>query len=142
MLSKYRARLQLLKCLIFCHVIMISMAHANTHHPQDFLDKIKDSKDAGKSVYEHFCSVCHNPKPQILLGAPRSQVHEDWVMRTKTGLNALIKNTHEGFNAMPPRGGCFECSDEQLFAALLYMLPSEEKKQLSNQIGAHKKIIK
>lgn len=118
------------------------MVHANTHHPQDFLDKIKGSQDAGKSVYEHFCSVCHDSKPQIPLGAPRSQVHEDWGMRTKKGLDVLIKNTHEGLNAMPPRGGCFECSDEQLFAALLYMLPLEEQKRLSNQIDAHKKTIK
>jgi len=37
----------------------------------------------------------------------------------------LLEHTSEGFGAMPARGGCFECTDEQLELAILAMLPKK-----------------
>jgi len=39
---------------------------------------------------------------------------------------------------MPARGGCFECSDEQLVLAILAMLPESAKKSIINELEARK----
>lgn len=97
-----------------------------SHHPQDFLKKIAGSKDEGQQIVRHYCSNCHAVKPLISLGAPRVGVASDWEPRIKQGLDVLFKNTDEGLNAMPPRGGCFECTDEQLKLAIIAMLPVQK----------------
>lgn len=73
----------------------------------------------------HFCANCHALKPLIELGAPKIQQVKDWESRIKKGLDKLFINTSEGLNAMPPRGGCFECTDEQLKLAILVLLPKD-----------------
>ncbi len=96
---------------------------AATHHPQDFLQSIQNSPHEGEKIVQHFCANCHAEKPLIQLGAPRIGCTEDWKLRVKQGLDMLLKHTTEGVNAMPARGGCFECTDEQLKLAIEAMLP-------------------
>lgn len=115
--------------------------YAASHHPQVFLEQIKGSKNEGEQIVSHFCINCHAKTPLIPLGAPRIGELQDWKTRLKQGINLLLKHTDEGFNAMPARGGCFECTDQQLILAILAMLPDEGKKELSSDIKAHKKII-
>lgn len=134
MLSKYRASLQSFIVFVLGQLWILA-AVANTHHPQDFLNEIKGSKDEGRAIYQHFCALCHDIKPQIPVGAPRAQISEDWGIRVTKGLDSLIKNTHNGLGVMPPRGGCFECTDDQLLAAIRYMLP---KKTWSHQHSEYK----
>ena len=105
-------------------------AMANTHHPEQFLKDIRGKKDEGEQIVAHFCSNCHAQKPLIPLGAPREGIDEDWKPRVAKGLKSLLKNTSEGINAMPPRGGCFECEDEQLMLAIKAMLSPKMLKQL------------
>jgi cytochrome c5 len=95
---------------------------AETHHPEDFLKSIAGKPQAGRAIVEHFCSVCHSPNPQIQLGAPRQGMASDWQPRLKQGSRALFEHTDMGMGAMPPRGGCFECTDEQLKAAIDYLV--------------------
>ena len=38
------------------------------------------------------------------------------------GFPTLVKIAIEGQNGMPPRGTCFDCSDEEIEATVLYML--------------------
>lgn len=115
---------------------------AQSHHPQEFLQSITGTKNEGKAIYQHFCSNCHASKPVINLGAPKIASELDWSYRVKQGLDVLFEHTDTGLNAMPPRGGCFECTDEQLLAAIIAMLPEKDKKSLLNQIEDHKKNIK
>jgi len=105
---------------------------AATHHPQDFLNAIKGTKDEGEQVVQHFCADCHAERPLIPLGAPRIKQHTDWDGRIKLGIDKLLQHTDEGLNAMPPRGGCFECTDEQLKSAIAAMLPDSLKKHVTN----------
>lgn len=114
-------------------------AQANTHRPQDFLQKISGSKDEGEQIYAHYCANCHALKPLIPLGAPRIGVLEDWQVRLKQGAEQLIKHSDEGLNAMPPRGGCFECTDKQLLLAIIILLPKKLKNDVFNELRDHKK---
>lgn len=109
---------------------------AGSHHPQEFLQSIAGTKNQGYAIYEHFCSNCHAIKPIINLGAPKIADEKDWSLRIKQGLAVLFEHTDAGLNAMPPRGGCFECTDEQLLSAILALLPEKEKNLLINQTKA------
>lgn len=115
---------------------------AETHRPEDFLNQVKGSKNEGEQIYQHFCVNCHAQKPLIPLGAPRFGDEGDWKLRLKQDIKILFQHTEEGINAMPPRGGCFECTDEQLALALVEMLPAQDKKRVSNELGDYKKITK
>jgi cytochrome c5 len=101
--------------------------YSETHHPQQFLQSISGAKNEGEQIYQHFCSNCHAIKPLISLGAPRIG-KADWSIRLKQGMKVLFKHTDEGLNAMPARGGCFECTDEQLLKAIQYMIPKPASK--------------
>lgn len=108
-------------------MIQASM-HAESHKPQKFLQSISGAKNEGELVYNHFCVNCHAQKPLIPMGAPRVGELKDWSMRLKQGMNTIFKHTDEGLNAMPARGGCFECTDKQLLLAIEFMLPADSKK--------------
>lgn len=107
--------------------LLTSSCWSASHHPQDFLKNIAGSKNEGAQIVEHYCAMCHAEKPMIQLGAPSVGDATAWEPRIRQGVDRLIKNTNEGINAMPARGGCFECSDEQLYLAILAMLPDDLK---------------
>ena len=100
-------------------------AYATSHRPQDFLNSIQGTQNEGEQIVEHFCATCHAEKPLINLGAPKINNKIDWKIRLRQGFKQLFHNTSQGKNLMPARGGCFECSDEQLRLAIEALLPKE-----------------
>ena len=109
--------------ILCCGCFYSVFLSAASHHPQEFLTSIQGKSDEGTQIVTHFCANCHAVKPLINLGAPRIGQKADWQIRLKQGLEKLFNHTAEGYHAMPPRGGCFECSDEQLKKAIRAMLP-------------------
>lgn len=97
-----------------------------SHHPQEFLNSIAGEKNEGELIVQHYCATCHAVKPTIQVGAPRIGNAEDWSPRIKQSMDILFKHSDEGINAMPPRGGCFECTDKQLLLAIQAMLPKKD----------------
>lgn len=78
----------------------------------------------GEEIYNNFCSSCHNPG---LSGAPKLGDVEAWAPRIAKGKALLLEATIAGIApAMPPRGMCFSCSDEDLAAAIDYMVESSQ----------------
>ncbi len=79
---------------------------------------------SGEEVYNNFCASCHNPG---LSGAPRLGDVEAWAPRIAKGDALLLETTIAGVPpAMPPRGMCFDCSDEDLSAAIQYMVQNSQ----------------
>lgn len=78
-------------------------------------------KEPGKETYDHYCTVCHRDG---LAGAPKFRNEVDWKPRLagKT-LDDLVASSIKGLNAMPAQGTCIKCSDDELKAAISYMLP-------------------
>lgn len=74
--------------------------------------------DIGKKIYDTHCVVCHATG---LAGAPKFGDAAAWKPHIAKGLNVLFQHVHDGFNAMPPKGTCAECSDADLKAAISYM---------------------
>jgi len=108
-------------------ILLTCNVHAANHHPKIFLQKIMGDPHEGQLIVNHYCATCHAQHPLIPLGAPRQQKLEDWQPRLKQNLKQLFKHVDEGFNAMPARGGCFECTDHQLYLAILALLPKSTK---------------
>ena len=101
---------------------LVSMSWAASHYPQNFLHSIANKPDEGMQIIQHYCAECHAEKPLIQLGAPRIGHSEDWASRMQAGMQKIFLHTDQGLNAMPPRGGCFECSDQQLMKTIRIML--------------------
>ena len=93
------------------------------HHPDKFIQQQKKEKNPGKKIYQAYCENCHAKEPLIQVQAPKFRHLADWQLRLKQTDKLLFKHVDEGINTMPPRGGCFECSDKALLAAIKYMLP-------------------
>jgi len=75
----------------------------------------------GKKVYDATCMVCHATG---VAGAPKYGDKAAWAPRVATGEETLVKNSINGIRAMPPRGGNGGLSDDQVRAAVQYMLAS------------------
>ena len=68
--------------------------------------------------YNKSCAVCH---AQGVAGAPKTGDAAAWAPRMEKGMEALVASVNKGLNAMPPKGMCFDCSDEEYAALITYM---------------------
>lgn len=73
----------------------------------------------GAAVYGTFCIACH---ASGVSGAPKTGDAADWAPRIAQGEDVLKKHAIEGLNAMPPKGTCMDCSDEEIVAAINHMI--------------------
>ena len=75
----------------------------------------------GEQVVAQTCAVCHGPG---VMGAPKIGDANDWGNRFKTqgGLDGLTKHAIAGIRQMPARGGNPALTDEEMHAAVKYML--------------------
>ena len=73
----------------------------------------------GKGVYEQICQACHAAG---LTGAPKLGDKTAWAPRIARGETVLMQNALKGIRMMPPRGGNPGLSDEQVRAAVAYMV--------------------
>lgn len=92
------------------------------HYPATFVKQLKGDPEAGKKIFQEYCTTCHGNPPKIDIHAPQIGDQKEWQNRKKLGMELLLKITINGVAAMPARGGCFECSDEQLRETIQYIL--------------------
>lgn len=76
----------------------------------------------GETVYSAACVSCHATGAA---GAPKLG-DADWGVRLAArGLDALYVNAIQGYNAMPAKGLCMDCSDKEIEAAVDYILAAQ-----------------
>lgn len=75
------------------------------------------ARTAADIVAKH-CGACHVAG---ILGAPKVGDTAAWQARASNGLDGLLANAISGINAMPPKGTCADCSDDELRAAIQNM---------------------
>ena len=74
---------------------------------------------SAQGTYEQYCAMCHNTG---MAGAPRREDADHWAARVEEiGLQAVVTNAINGINAMPPRGMCATCTDEQIGEVVQYL---------------------
>jgi cytochrome c5 len=68
-------------------------------------------------VIAQHCTACHSVG---LLNAPKIGDAADWGKRAQEqgGLDGLLAKAITGINAMPPKGTCGDCSDDELKGAI------------------------
>lgn len=77
----------------------------------------------GKATYDTYCVACHMSG---VAGAPVFGDKDLWAPRIAKGMDALLVSATNGLNAMPPKGTCMSCSDEDLKAAIEYMVSNSQ----------------
>jgi len=79
----------------------------------------KLTQAAGKEIYETYCSVCHNTGAA---GSPKFGDATAWKPIIAQGKSILYSRALKGYNAMPARGTCASCTDNEIYAAVDYMV--------------------
>ncbi len=74
---------------------------------------------SGEAIYNQVCTMCHSIG---VAGAPKFGNAGDWAPRSAKGYDELLASALRGLNAMPPRGTCSQCSDEEILNAIKYMV--------------------
>ncbi|MDX1695746.1 MAG: c-type cytochrome [Ketobacteraceae bacterium] len=76
-----------------------------------------------EELYNGKCSSCHAVG---VLDAPVPGNKEQWAPRIAKGTETLYDHAINGFNAMPPKGGCVDCSDDDIKAMVDYMISQSQ----------------
>lgn len=77
---------------------------------------------SGEEIYGQFCTACHTAG---VSGAPKLAA-ADWQPRVAKGMDVITQSMLNGIGAMPARGTCMNCTDEELSSALQYMLDNAQ----------------
>ena len=74
-------------------------------------------------IYNTYCTACH---ASGVAGAPVMGDVAVWDERMSKGIETVYENAINGITAMPAKGTCSDCSDDEIKAVVDYML--EESK--------------
>ncbi len=77
---------------------------------------------SGALLYRQYCVTCHGSGAA---GAPKvgKENRLYWSHEVEEeGFETLVQEAIHGINAMPPRGNCYDCSDQEIRNAVIYML--------------------
>ena len=89
---------------------------------------VEEPLDMGQRVYNGLCISCHNGLPNI----PKVGDKAAWESRIAQGMALLYEHSIKGFIseggliAMPPKGGNLNLSDEEVKAAVDYMVANSQ----------------
>lgn len=76
-----------------------------------------------EDIYNSNCMACH------MTGASDAPIlgnAEQWAPRIAQGTETLYLHAIEGLNAMPAKGLCLSCSDEEIHAVVDYMVENSQ----------------
>lgn len=73
-------------------------------------------------IYQGKCFACHGTGAA---GAPKVGT-ADWAPRIAKGVDALYASALNGVRAMPPKGMCMDCSDDDIKAVVDYMVENSK----------------
>lgn len=73
----------------------------------------------GKAVYDKTCVACHATG---VANAPKLGDKAAWAPRIATGRDALVASVVKGKGAMPPKAGAANLSDDDIKAAVDFMV--------------------
>ena len=95
---------------------------ASTKRDLPVVEKI-EVVQLGQIAYENKCSACH---ANDAIGAPVVGDKNTWDEVISKGLDKVYHNAINGINAMPPKGGNMDLSDEEMTVIVDYMINSSK----------------
>ena len=78
-----------------------------------------EEKQTPEQIYQASCFGCHGTGAA---GAPKTGDAAAWAPRIAKGVDTLVSNAISGLNAMPPKGLCMSCSDDDLRGVVEYIV--------------------
>ncbi|MBL8351342.1 MAG: cytochrome c5 family protein [Burkholderiaceae bacterium] len=75
----------------------------------------------GKAVYDKTCVACH---ASGVANAPKLGDKAAWAPRVAQGKDAMVASVVKGKGAMPPKAGAADLKDDDIKAAVDFMLAS------------------
>jgi len=110
---------------------IVKIAHElNDFHPAPStakdLPKAKEGEEISEAqkIYEATCSACH---ANAAIGAPVVGDKEIWAKLLKEkGIEEIYNNGIQGINAMPPKGGNMDLSDDKTKEVIDYMIKTSQ----------------
>ena len=78
---------------------------------------------SGKEVYASGCAACHDSGAA---GAPKLGDVAAWTPRADKGIDKLFSNAWFGYNAMPAKGMCKKCSEDEIKDAVVYLVDNSK----------------
>lgn len=85
-----------------------------------------EQKQAGQrspeQVYQGYCVYCHaNGTAGAPAVGPEHRLYWSHEVEEE-GFETIVQEAIDGINAMPPRGGCGDCTDREIRDTVIYML--------------------
>lgn len=74
---------------------------------------------AGEQIVTSVCAACH---ASGLMQSPKLGSADDWAPRIEKGIETLYDHAINGFNMMPAKGGRADLSDDDIKAAVDFMV--------------------
>ncbi|ETX12630.1 cytochrome C [Marinomonas ushuaiensis DSM 15871] len=74
-------------------------------------------------IFNTYCIACHMSG---VAGAPILGNKADWQPHIEKGMETLLTNVNNGISAMPPKGMCFDCSDEEMKNTIQYIIDNSQ----------------
>lgn len=78
---------------------------------------------SGSDIYASNCVACHSSG---VAGAPILGDVAAWADRLSKGVETVYVNAINGIGAMPARGTCMDCSDDDVIAAIDHILENSK----------------
>jgi cytochrome c5 len=78
---------------------------------------------SGEEIYNASCTGCHSTGAA---GAPKVGDSAAWKPRLAAGIDKVYDHAINGLNAMPPKGMCSSCSDDDIKATVDYMVKNSK----------------
>ena len=110
-------------CLVAMTAFAATASFANNREVLQ-LAQVSDGFNA-EQKYMASCFACHSTGAA---GAPKvgAGMMSEWEPRLEKGLDAVVANAVNGVNAMPAKGLCFDCNEDDIRALVEYMLETSQ----------------
>jgi cytochrome c5 len=82
-------------------------------------EEAEPARRSAADIYQGICAACHDTGAA---DAPRKGDEAIWAERLGQGLDTVVRHAIEGIGAMPARGGDPRLSDDEVRAAVVYLL--------------------
>ena len=110
-------------CLLAAAVVFTGNLSADERSGEPLLLAAVSDGFNPEQAFMATCNACHSTGAG---GAPKMNDAEAWKMRMEKGMDAVMTNVINGLNAMPAKGLCFNCTDDDLKAVVEYMFAKSQ----------------
>lgn len=86
-------------------------------------DGASSAPKSPEEIYNANCMACHATGAA---GAPKTGDAAAWQARLAQGIETVYDHAINGLNAMPPRGMCMSCSNDDIKAVVDYMVEKSQ----------------